>query len=87
MRSTGRANLIKSTMTQAILYGSHPEVRVLCASFAPDQLTPKVQNPLYFSFPPDVDEEALMSGAEQLSGAIMESGTLILLDASQKSNC
>ena len=24
--STGKANLIKSTMTQAILYGSHPEV-------------------------------------------------------------
>ena len=32
------------------------------------------QNPLHFSFPPDVDEEALMSGAEQLSQAIMESG-------------
>ncbi|KAI0341587.1 hypothetical protein BDW22DRAFT_1358408 [Trametopsis cervina] len=53
--ATGRANLIRSTMTQAILYGAHPE------------------NPLQFSFPPDVDEEALMSGAEQLSHAIMES--------------
>ncbi|THG99186.1 hypothetical protein EW026_g3129 [Hermanssonia centrifuga] len=53
--ATGRANIIKSTMTQAILYGSHPE------------------NPLHFSFPPDIDEEALMSGAEQLSQAIMES--------------
>ena len=31
------------------------------------------QNPLHFSFPPDVDEEALMTGAEQLSQAIMES--------------
>ncbi|EKM55617.1 uncharacterized protein PHACADRAFT_256352 [Phanerochaete carnosa HHB-10118-sp] len=58
--ATGRANLIKSTMTQAILYGSHPE------------------NPLHFSFPPDVDEEALMSGAEQLSQAIMESDTSVI---------
>lgn len=53
--ATGKANIIKSTMTQAILYGSHPE------------------NPLHFSFPPDVDQDALMSGAEQLSQAIMES--------------
>ncbi|KAI0362165.1 hypothetical protein OH77DRAFT_1515456 [Trametes cingulata] len=52
---TGRANLIKSTMTKAILYGSLPE------------------NPLHFSFPPEIDEEALMSGAEQLSAAILES--------------
>ncbi|KAI0094031.1 Non-repetitive/WGA-negative nucleoporin C-terminal-domain-containing protein [Irpex rosettiformis] len=58
--ATGRANLIRSTMTQAILYGSHPE------------------NPLQFSFPPDVDEEALMSGAEQLSEAIMESDTEVV---------
>ncbi|OSX65290.1 hypothetical protein POSPLADRAFT_1054050 [Postia placenta MAD-698-R-SB12] len=52
---SGRANLIKSIMTQAILYGSSPE------------------NPLHFSFPPDIDEEALMSGAEQLSQAVMQS--------------
>ncbi|GBE81938.1 hypothetical protein SCP_0403120 [Sparassis crispa] len=52
---TGRANLIKWTMTQAILYGSYPE------------------NPLEFSFPPEIDEEALMSGAEQLSQAIIQS--------------
>ncbi|RPD66182.1 hypothetical protein L227DRAFT_539315 [Lentinus tigrinus ALCF2SS1-6] len=52
---TGRANLIKSTMTKAILYGSLPE------------------NPLHFSFPPEVDEEALMSGAEHLSEAVLES--------------
>ncbi|KAJ3533367.1 hypothetical protein NM688_g7291 [Phlebia brevispora] len=58
--TTGRANIIKSTMTQAILYGAHPE------------------NPLHFSFPPDVDEEALMSGAEQLSQAIMESDGSII---------
>ncbi|CAL1704556.1 unnamed protein product [Somion occarium] len=51
----GRANLIKSTMTQAILYGSH------------------VDNPLHFSFPPEVDGEALIAGAEQLSQAILES--------------
>ncbi|KAI0079884.1 hypothetical protein K474DRAFT_1696036 [Panus rudis PR-1116 ss-1] len=56
----GRANLIKSTMTQAILYGSHPE------------------NPLYFSFPPEIDEEALMIGAEQLSRAILESDTKVV---------
>ncbi|KAI0780884.1 Non-repetitive/WGA-negative nucleoporin C-terminal-domain-containing protein [Trametes elegans] len=46
---TGRATLIKSTMTKAILYGSLPEL------------------------PPEVDEDALMSGAEQLSEAILES--------------
>lgn len=32
-----------------------------------------LQNPLHFSFPPDVDADALMTGAEQLSFAIMES--------------
>ncbi|KAI0957243.1 hypothetical protein AcW1_005700 [Taiwanofungus camphoratus] len=52
---TGRANLIKSTMTQAILYGSY------------------IENPLHFSFPPEIDEEALMAGAEHLSRAILES--------------
>ncbi|KAK7467177.1 hypothetical protein VKT23_004235 [Stygiomarasmius scandens] len=52
---TGRAHLIKSIMTQAILYGSLP------------------LNPLHFSFPPEVDEESLMQGAEQLSRAVLES--------------
>ncbi|TDL24789.1 hypothetical protein BD410DRAFT_813702 [Rickenella mellea] len=52
---TGRASLVKSTMTQAILYGSIPE------------------NPLLFSFTPDVDEESLISGAEQLSYAVLSS--------------
>ncbi|KIK57777.1 hypothetical protein GYMLUDRAFT_45965 [Collybiopsis luxurians FD-317 M1] len=52
---SGRANLIKSIMTQAILYGSLPN------------------NPLHFSFPPDVDEESLMQAAEQLSLAILQS--------------
>lgn len=36
------------------------------------------QNPLHFSFPPEVDEEALMSGAEQLSKAVMESDLSIV---------
>ncbi|EIW51716.1 uncharacterized protein TRAVEDRAFT_136690 [Trametes versicolor FP-101664 SS1] len=57
---TGRANLIKSTMTKAILYGSLSE------------------NPLHFSFPPEIDEEALMSGAQQLSEAILESDTEVV---------
>ncbi|KAK2466879.1 hypothetical protein APHAL10511_001137 [Amanita phalloides] len=52
---TGHTNLIKSIMTQAILYGAISE------------------NPLHFSFPPEVDEEHLMRGAEQLSLAILES--------------
>ncbi|KAF7338280.1 Methyltransferase type 11 [Mycena venus] len=52
---TGRANLIKSIMTQAIVYGSIPD------------------NPLQFSFPPEVDEESLMQGAEQLSKAVLQS--------------
>ncbi|KAJ7452358.1 hypothetical protein B0H11DRAFT_1742097 [Mycena galericulata] len=52
---TGRANLIKSIMTQAIVYGSIPD------------------NPLQFSFPPEVDEESLMQGAEQLSKAVLSS--------------
>lgn len=34
----------------------------------------RYKNPLHFSFPPEVDEEALMSGAEQLSEAVLESG-------------
>ncbi|KAJ7774888.1 hypothetical protein B0H16DRAFT_78349 [Mycena metata] len=50
---TGRANLIKSIMTQAIVYSSVPD------------------NPLQFSFPPEVDEESLMQGAEQLSRAVL----------------
>ncbi|RXW20887.1 hypothetical protein EST38_g4970 [Candolleomyces aberdarensis] len=53
---TGRTNLIKSIMMQAILYGAFPE------------------NPLQFSFPPQVDEESLMRGAEQLSQAVLKSG-------------
>jgi len=56
IRRTGRANLIKALLTQAILYGSNPD------------------NPLRFSFPPEVDEEALMAGAEELSKLILESG-------------
>ncbi|KAJ7632668.1 hypothetical protein FB45DRAFT_978375 [Roridomyces roridus] len=52
---TGRANLIKSIMTQAIVYGSIPD------------------NPLHFSFPPEVDEESLMQGAQQLSQAVVKS--------------
>ncbi|KAJ7940617.1 Non-repetitive/WGA-negative nucleoporin C-terminal-domain-containing protein [Mycena leptocephala] len=52
---TGHANLIKSIMTQAIVYGSIPD------------------NPLQFSFPPEVDEESLMQGAEQLSKAVLQS--------------
>ncbi|KAH9843032.1 uncharacterized protein C8Q71DRAFT_232214 [Rhodofomes roseus] len=57
---TGRADLIQSTMTQAILYGSHPE------------------NPLHFSFPPEIDADALMSGAEQLSLAVLQSDSEIV---------
>ncbi|KAL4265228.1 nucleoporin Nup133 family protein [Pleurotus pulmonarius] len=52
---TGRPGLVKSIMTQAILYGSLPG------------------NPLHFSFPPEVEAESLMEGAEQLSQAILES--------------
>ncbi|KAF8798054.1 hypothetical protein BYT27DRAFT_7203757 [Phlegmacium glaucopus] len=52
---TGRANLIKSTMMQAILYGSSP------------------LNPLRFSFPPKLNAEALMQGAEQLSMSVLRS--------------
>jgi hypothetical protein len=36
------------------------------------------QNPLHFSFPPEVDEESLMSGASRLSSAILESGKCLL---------
>ena len=64
-------------MTQAILYGSYPEVRPgtnyvgsLCANAS--------QNPLHFSFPPEIDEDSLMSGATLLSGAILASGTSLL---------
>ena len=33
------------------------------------------KNPLLFTFPPDVDEESLISGAEQLSRAVLSSDT------------
>jgi nuclear pore complex protein Nup133 len=32
------------------------------------------QNPLRFSFPPDLNEDSLMQGAEQLSSAVLKSG-------------
>ncbi|KAF5381087.1 hypothetical protein D9615_003993 [Tricholomella constricta] len=56
----GEAKLVKSAMTQAILFSGLPE------------------NPLHFSFPPDVDEESLMQGAEQLSQAVLESDTEVV---------
>ncbi|KAH9966798.1 Non-repetitive/WGA-negative nucleoporin C-terminal-domain-containing protein [Russula dissimulans] len=56
----GRSILIKSIMTQAILYGSYPE------------------NPLHFSFPPEIDEDSLMSGAMLLSGAILASDSGVI---------
>jgi hypothetical protein len=34
------------------------------------------QNPLQFSFPPGVDAESLMQGAEQLSKAVLQSGMI-----------
>ncbi|KAG6907355.1 hypothetical protein DXG01_009239 [Tephrocybe rancida] len=51
----GETKLVKSAMTQAILFSGLPD------------------NPLQFSLPPDVDEESLMQGAEQLSQAVLES--------------
>jgi nuclear pore complex protein Nup133 len=61
-------------MTQAILYGSYPEVRT-CANHVTHYALTLPQNPLHFSFPPEIDEESLMSGATLLSSAILESGT------------
>jgi len=75
----GQAKLIKSTMMQAIMYGALPEVRIRYGVHNPT--SPKwafrLQNPLHFSFPPELDEESLMRGAEQLSQAVLESGLLI----------
>ncbi|KNZ71793.1 Nucleoporin [Termitomyces sp. J132] len=51
----GEAKLVKSAMTQAILFSGLPD------------------NPLQFSLPPDLDEESLMQGAQQLSQAVLES--------------
>ncbi len=39
------------------------------------------QNPLHFSFPPEVDAECLMQGAEQLSGAVLRSCEYLLIGA------
>jgi hypothetical protein len=36
------------------------------------------QNPLHFSFPPEVDAERLMQGAEQLSDAVLRSGEALV---------
>ncbi|KAF9464745.1 hypothetical protein BDZ94DRAFT_1161306 [Collybia nuda] len=36
------------------------------------------ENPLHFSFPPEVDEESLMQGAEQLSQAVLESDPAVV---------
>jgi nuclear pore complex protein Nup133 len=60
-------------MTQAILYGSYPDVRPGTCRMEQYKLT-LPQNPLHFSFPPEIDEESLMSGATLLSNAILESG-------------
>jgi nuclear pore complex protein Nup133 len=60
-------------MTQAILYGSYSEVRLWASCGGRYALT-LPQNPLHFSFPPEIDEESLMSGASRLSSAILESG-------------
>jgi len=57
---TGRAQLVRNTMTQAILFGSYSE------------------NPLHFSFPPEIDEDALMNGAELLSTQVMQSDPSIV---------
>jgi nuclear pore complex protein Nup133 len=64
-------------MTQAILYGSHSEVR-LRTSYGGRYALTSLQNPLHFSFPPEIDEESLMSGASRLSSAILESGNRLL---------
>ena len=64
-------------MTQAILYGSYSEVRLRTSCGGRYALT-LPQNPLHFSFPPEIDEESLMSGASRLSSAILESGKRLL---------
>lgn len=64
-------------MTQAILYGSYSEVRLWTSCGGRYALT-LPQNPLHFSFPPEIDEESLMSGASRLSSAILESGKCLL---------
>jgi len=64
-------------MTQAILYGSYSEVR-LRTSYGGRYALTLAQNPLHFSFPPEIDEESLMSGASRLSSAILESGKCLL---------
>ncbi|KAG6898380.1 hypothetical protein C0992_009055 [Termitomyces sp. T32_za158] len=56
----GEAKLVKSSMTQAILFSGIPD------------------NPLHFSLPPDLDEESLMQGAQQLSRAVLESDSDII---------
>lgn len=60
-------------MTQAIVYGSIPDVRGVLYSIVWSNI---IQNPLQFSFPPEVDEDSLMQGAEQLSKAVLQSGTI-----------
>ena len=64
-------------MTQAILYGSYPDVRPGTYRLEQYRLI-LPQNPLHFSFPPEIDEESLMSGATLLSNAILESGERLL---------
>jgi hypothetical protein len=44
------------------------------------------QNPLRFSLPPDVDEDALMQGAESLSRQVLDSGMYRLPSMHQLSN-
>ena len=64
-------------MTQAILYGSNLDVGRSCVPFLLAAEAFPFQNPLNFSFPPEVDGNSLMTGAEQLSKAILESGNPI----------
>lgn len=61
-------------MMQAILYGSSPLVMFYILGEMDNLADLHNQNPLRFSFPPELNPDALMNAALQLSEAVLKSG-------------
>ncbi|KAG1756709.1 uncharacterized protein EDB91DRAFT_1241762 [Suillus paluster] len=66
----GRVNIFNEATGRAILIRALLTQAILYGS--------NPENPLHFSFPPEVDAEALMAGAEGLSRAVLESDPEII---------
>lgn len=70
--SIGQANVLKSTIRQAMKYGTKPEVNAYISRSA--CLIISLKNPLRFQLPGIADGESLKTAAEQMSYAFLTSG-------------